>query len=345
MSGNYSQERYLAAKRTVDDRALNRNVLDAFETEIREATTIVEVGAGIGTMLQRLIEWDRLPAVEELTYTLVDVDGSSLTAAIRRLPEWADDRDEVVAVDTGVDRGAGGNQVTEGDRTADDDRRSDRNRVAGETGHGACGDRAHTETVRLETDSGVVTVRAISADAMAFLADADPDAVIGCAFLDLLREPAVDELFARLPAGCLCYFPITFDGVTLFEPPTRPDLDDRITERYHADMRRRANPGDPHAGRRLVTRATRDHDLLAAGSADWVVAPGLEDAPPDGYPADEAYFLGHIVETVRGALADDPAMDDDALAEWVADRHADIDAGRLIYLAHQLDVLLRVGGD
>ena len=50
--------RYLAAKTTVDDRALNRHVL----AELRRlmpagALQVLEVGAGLGTMVARLMDW------------------------------------------------------------------------------------------------------------------------------------------------------------------------------------------------------------------------------------------------------------------------------------------------
>ena len=50
--------RYLAAKTTVDDRALNRHVL----AELRRimpagAPRVLEVGAGLGTMVARLMDW------------------------------------------------------------------------------------------------------------------------------------------------------------------------------------------------------------------------------------------------------------------------------------------------
>lgn len=302
MQRDYSQERYLAAKRTVDDRALNRDVLDALAPELRDATRIVEVGAGIGTMLQRLVEWEHLPAGTDVSYTLVDVDADALAAARKRLPEWAAERGHDIVADSG--------------RDAD---------------------------TTLEVDGSRIHIHTAVADATAFLADVDPDVVIGCAFLDLLRPPAADEFFERLPDGCVCYFPITFDGETVIEPPADPGFDELVVERYHEDMLRRREPGDPHAGRRLLTRAIRDHEPIAAGASDWLVAPGLGDAAVDAYPADEAYFLHHLIETIHGALADDPAIEGATFDAWIDGRHADVDAGRLVYLAHQVDVLLRVG--
>jgi hypothetical protein len=50
----YSFPHYLLSKQSVDDRALNRNVLDSLKANLRAAPIrIIEVGAGIGTMLAR----------------------------------------------------------------------------------------------------------------------------------------------------------------------------------------------------------------------------------------------------------------------------------------------------
>ena len=49
--------RYLTAKTTVDDRALNRHVLAELRRLIPAAPRVLEVGAGLGTMVARLIDW------------------------------------------------------------------------------------------------------------------------------------------------------------------------------------------------------------------------------------------------------------------------------------------------
>jgi hypothetical protein len=56
-----------------------------------------------------------------------------------------------------------------------------------------------------------------------------------------------------------------------------------------------------------------------------------------GYPGDEAYFLHFIIHTIETALAGHPEMDEKRLAGWAAQRHAQIERGELIYIAHQLD--------
>jgi len=286
----YSQERYLAAKRTVDDRSLNRQVLDELTPLLADSTHVVEIGAGIGTMLRRLLEWDLLP--DRVTYTLVDVDANSIAAARDRLPSWAS---------------------SDGYTVIEDD------------------------SIVLRRDGQEVRVETAVEDAATYLATESPDIVIGVAVLDLLDAAEVDELFAQLSEGCHCYFPITFDGDTAFQPTVFPAFDEHVIERYHEDMHRRENPGDPHAGRHLLSRAANDHILIASGASDWVVAP--EDS---GYRADETYFLHHVIETVQSALVDDPAVDDDQLDLWADNRHEQIARGELVYIAHQLDVLLTV---
>ena len=83
----YEYTRYLAAKKTVDDRALNRSVL----TELRRLMPpgkprILEIGAGLGTMAARLLEWGVVSVGE---YTLLDVDPQLLRDSRAWLDGWA----------------------------------------------------------------------------------------------------------------------------------------------------------------------------------------------------------------------------------------------------------------
>lgn len=78
---------YLRAKRTVDDRALNRRVLEEFETRLVALDTpirILEVGAGTGTMPRRLAAWGMLP--DDVRYRCVDRNPESVAAARERIP-------------------------------------------------------------------------------------------------------------------------------------------------------------------------------------------------------------------------------------------------------------------
>ena len=58
----FSYTRYLAAKKSVDDRALNHQVFTALAQALgpRQASgplAFLEVGCGIGTMVERLWDW------------------------------------------------------------------------------------------------------------------------------------------------------------------------------------------------------------------------------------------------------------------------------------------------
>lgn len=82
--------RYLAAKRAVDDRALNRHVMDALWDQIpARPLRIIEVGAGIGTMLERLLDSDLLTGGQ---YLAVDREPRLLSEGEQRLRRWASAR-------------------------------------------------------------------------------------------------------------------------------------------------------------------------------------------------------------------------------------------------------------
>jgi hypothetical protein len=79
--------RYLAAKTTVDDRALNRQVL----AELRRlmpagAPRVLEIGAGLGTMVARLLDWG---IVSDGEYILLDADQHLLDGSRQWLRDWA----------------------------------------------------------------------------------------------------------------------------------------------------------------------------------------------------------------------------------------------------------------
>ena len=86
-SMTFGYARYLAAKTTVDDRALNGHVL----AELRRlmpagAPRVLEVGAGLGTMVARLLDWGVVAAGE---YILLDTDRRLLDHSRQWLCDWA----------------------------------------------------------------------------------------------------------------------------------------------------------------------------------------------------------------------------------------------------------------
>lgn len=83
----YSFPRYLLSKQTVDDRALNKDVLSALKTHLpKQPIRIIEVGAGIGTMLRRLIRWD---VIQQAEYVMVDNTAENVEYASAWIPQIA----------------------------------------------------------------------------------------------------------------------------------------------------------------------------------------------------------------------------------------------------------------
>ena len=92
MTDAFDFTRYLASKRTVDDRALNRQVwqtlADAVDDELPRdrPLRVLEVGAGIGTMVERCVEWGLFGRSGfEVDYTAIDSEESNIAVARRRL--------------------------------------------------------------------------------------------------------------------------------------------------------------------------------------------------------------------------------------------------------------------
>ena len=298
---NFSYTRYLAAKKSVDDRALNRYVLEALVQALRPRqqqgpVTTLEVGCGIGTMVERLWDWEILTNAD---YTAIDILPENIAEAQNRLPAFAQGQDwQVVEKREGVFRAV--------------------------SPQGSI-------TVTLEAiDFSDFAAR----EAGRFAGDL----LLAHAFLDLVDlAHSLPHLLALLKPGGLFYFTLNFDGATIFLPTLAPDLDSLIEELYHGTMDSRCLAGKPsgasRTGRLLFTALPRfGGRILAAGSSDWVVFPG-----PNGYPPDEAYFLHFIIHTVENSLRTHPLLPEKTLADWTARRHAQIERGELAYIAHQLD--------
>jgi SAM-dependent methyltransferase len=300
----YSFSRYLAAKKSVDDRALNGHVWESLGQALALVTPatplrVLEVGAGIGTMVERLLERGLLTYA---AYTALDVEAGNIYEARRRLPAWATSR---------------GFSVEESQEQLCIQRRG--------------------QSVRLELETlDLFDFAARERSQRAW------DLVIAHAFLDLVDVSAsLPALLSLLRPGGLLYGTLVFDGATIFQPELDPALDARIEHLYHQTMDRRITAGKPsgdsRAGRHLFGHlGAAGVQLLDAGGSDWVVFAGS-----DGYPADEAYFLHYIVHTVHTALQGQPDLDAACLTDWIARRHAQVEEGSLVYIAHQLDFLGR----
>lgn len=303
---DYSFPHYLSAKKSVDDRALNRQVWSRLVRELHTfrqdgPLRVLEVGAGIGTMAERWIEWN---ASADLDYLAIDQLEENVLAANQRLPDWAASR---------------GYQVT---------------RQGGAWLVNAAGRQMRVRFEQAELFSFAHRSHTLPWSVL-----------VAHAFLDLMNVPAtLPLLFRLLQPGGLFYFTINFDGLTLLEPELEASLDERIQVLYHRTMDERLtnerSSGDSRAGRHLFSQLRQSGAwLLEAGASDWVVFAG-----PHGYPDDEAYFLHFIIHTIQEALTNRPEMDADQLAVWASRRHQQVEQQELIYIAHQLDFLGRWDG-
>lgn len=271
--------RYLASKKTVDDRALNRRVWQAMVSLLGgRSPRVLELGAGIGTMVERAAE---LGGLSPESWTLLDSQPGLLREARRRL--------------------------------------------AGRVPFGT---------------------RYLEADVEQFLEGCPDrfDLVAAHAFIDLFDParllPAVVRLAA--PSGCLL-LTISFDGLSAWEPEIDAELDARIVQLYHRTMDERTSEGRPsgdsRSGRHLLTLLPRlGCRIEEAGSSDWVVYPR-----DGGYPADERFFLSCILGFFEESLSRRPELDRGELGRWLEARRLQLETGRLVFIAHQLDVLAVAG--
>ncbi len=289
----YSFTDYLLAKQTVDDRALNRQVYDTMVASLPpQPIRIIEVGAGIGTMLTRLIRWNVL---QKADYVLVD----EMAANIEYASEWIE------------------KQITESGLSAE---RSGQNQL-----------RVFDQTL----DIRITFERA---DVFDFIKKnpALADLLIAHAVLDLLPMPkSLPKLFSLTKS--LAWFTINFDGVTSLEPEVDPVLDATIERLYHESMDKRLTGGDSRSGRHLIGHLKNvGAKILAAGASDWVVY-----AVNGKYPADEKSFLQFILHFFEETLTGHPELDTKQFLDWLNHRRAQIERGELVYIAHQMDYLVR----
>ena len=191
IAGNDFHPRYLAAKKSIDDRALNRHVRETLRQALlrfpeREPLQILEIGAGIGTMLQRVVEQGLLfgPAV----YVLSDSDPEQLVAARAYLSKWARSQGRPLTW-TGKNRG------------------------------------------RLRTTDAEVSIELLAADARTLAGRTGVPGpyhlLVAHAVLDLLDFPTIlPGLLQQLNPNGLAYLTCNFDGETLFLPacPGAPRL-------------------------------------------------------------------------------------------------------------------------
>lgn len=206
--------------------------------------------------------------------------------------------------------------------------------------HGHPIDQGRAGSLRVKTDSRVVTCHFVTADALTFAADAAEafDALVGQAFLDIIPlESGLTALFTALKPGGVFYFPINFDGISALIPTIDQARDARVEEIFHRSMddRNGGRTGGSHTGRQLLdVLPAVGARIEAVGASDWIVRP---TADANRYPDDEKYFLQCILKFMRKELLASGPLSAVDVAEWYNQRSAQLDTYELNYIAHQLD--------
>lgn len=220
------QLRYLAAKRSVDRRALDRRVrahfLEGLERLSKDRTSsvrLLDLGCGIGSTVDHLLAWG-LP-VGRFSMHLVDHDPTLVSHCRERL----------------------GDVVTEEGFEVID-----------------------TDPLVADDGSTVIDIEVSCDDAMNMLEHEQHEVITAMGFIDLLDSQGIDRFASLLNGTELAYLPITYDGGTWFAPPIDSDESLWLNERYHRHMRTRERPGTPRAGRTLLATLDRSQRTLVGSS-------------------------------------------------------------------------------
>jgi hypothetical protein len=298
--------RYLASKKSADDRALNKYVWDTLAEALPKSSPanrlkVLELGAGIGTMIERLVDWKLLTFAE---YTAVDSDANSVGEFCGRIARWAAARGFDFSLrpkNTALIR----TQEVE---------------ILIKFLQADVYDLLSRENIGRQWDLGIAH-----------------------AFMDLVDIGVVLPQFCTFirPAGLL-YLTLNYDGETIFLPELHPTLDKLILQLYNQSMDDRITDhritGGSQTGRKLFgSLKTVDASVLAAGGSDWIVFPASQR-----YPEDESSFLHYILDTIHTELKGHPALDQTAFESWIQTRHDQVESAELTFIAKNLDLLVRV---
>jgi len=299
--------RYLSSKKSVDDRALNSHVRDMLAAALPKSSPktplkVLELGAGIGTMIERLVEWKLLAFAD---YTAVDSDADCVSEIRRRMARWAGSEGFEFS------RRAGNTaliRTQEGEVSLRFEQADVYDFLSPQNSGGQ------------QWDLGI---------AHAFMDVVDIEAVLP-RFCNLIRP------------GGLLYLSLNYDGETIFLPELNRALEKRIMQLYNLSMDDRVTggkkTGGSHTGRKLFgCFKALDAAILAAGASDWIVLPG-----PQGYPQDESYFLNYIIDTIFNELKGRPGLDQNEFEAWIRMRHDQAAKAELILIARNMDLLVRV---
>ena len=306
---------YLESKRAIDAASLNPALFERFRTrcETHPALRLLDLGTGTGAMLRCVLDFRLGDAVE---LAGLDQDPVSLESAAGRI---------------GADLESRGFRV-----------------------------RYHTTPGRWELEAEDAgkrwMARLVQGDFLAAAADAsfglgDCDVVTAHAFLDLLpAERGLRAIRSLLRPKGMLYATLNYDGQTALLPPDRDERFERaLLAAYDQSMEDRRVGGEPTAGalsgRRLYgALGPAGFEVLGAGSSDWNVFPRAGGDAEGGWAeGGGAEGAGLFMKVLLGMIASEglrsKAIDPRDLRGWHERRCAEVDAGRLGLVVHQLDLL------
>ena len=128
--------------------------------------------------------------------------------------------------------------------------------------------------------------------------------------------------------------------LTSIEPVMDPALDEAVLSAYHATMyaeRWGGSGGESRTGRRLFhALEQRGFEVLDMAPSDWVIAPFSGD-----YQDEDAVVLEYLVQHIVDVAGHAHTSTAEVLERWRLERMRQIQAGQLVYIAHQLDIIGR----
>lgn len=300
----FSYTEYLSAKKSIDDRSLNFAVAETMKKQMMQINEgrihVTEFGAGIGTMIERFIEWDFLKVCN---YTCIEKNPSFIEAALHRLQKYATDNTMNYKLY----------------ETNDSSIRMSLENAS-----------AEYSIQWINSDFYELMLQRCQLP--------NQDLVIAHSFLDMFFLPdAVAHIFSFLKSDGWFYFTMNYDGITRFLPHTHPEIDTYIETLYNNSMDRLTDHGHSRSGSQsgsLLFQAIPDAggEILESGSSDWVLFPHHGE-----YTSDEYYFIQSILQTANKALSKDGSLPPGELKAWIQRKFTQLEEAQLVFQAHQLD--------
>ncbi len=298
----YTFARYLSAKKSVDDRALNRVVWQKLHEKLKQlsgsaALHVLEVGGGIGTMIERTLNWGLFDtcfaAGQIVNYRMIDVEPANIKAANQTVGSRLSQRPANFSLTC---------------ETADvlD--------LAGDPTENQRYDLliAHAVLDLLDLRRALPLLRGLIKPGGLLYATINFD---GATILQPVIDPTFDDAIESL------YHRTMDERITA----GHPSGDSRTGRHMFGHLR--------HAGLTILEAGSSDWVVFAEQE---------ERTNTQSYVNDEAYFLHFIINTMHGALRNRSELDQLRFDAWIAQRHAQIEQAELVYLAHQLDFLAEV---